>query len=109
MEYQKIINFLDNTTTQASKFKTKNWVEVNEDARATYNTIIQIKLKNTMLMPSLRHYSDSYIRFKGTITITGAGADEAARLADERTKKVMFKNCTPFTGCVSEISNTRNK
>ena len=45
MEYKKIIKFLDNTTTQASKFKTKNWVEVSEDARATYNTIIQIKLK----------------------------------------------------------------
>ena len=31
MEYQKIINLLDNTPNQPSKFKTKNWAEVNDD------------------------------------------------------------------------------
>ena len=30
MKYQKIINLLDNTTNQQSKFKTKNWVEIND-------------------------------------------------------------------------------
>ena len=43
MEYQKIINLLDNTPNQPSKFKTKNWVEINDDARGTYNTNSQIK------------------------------------------------------------------
>ena len=28
MEYQNIINLLDNTPNQPSKFKTKNWVEM---------------------------------------------------------------------------------
>ena len=32
MEYQKIINLLDNTTNQLSKFRTRNWVEINEES-----------------------------------------------------------------------------
>ena len=43
MEYQKIINLLDNTPNQVTKFKTKNWVEINDDLRGTYNTNSQIK------------------------------------------------------------------
>ena len=38
MEYQKIINLLDNTPNQPTKFRTKNWVEINDDSRGTYNT-----------------------------------------------------------------------
>ena len=45
MEYQKIINLLDNTLNQPSKFRTKIWVEINDDARETYNTNSQIKFK----------------------------------------------------------------
>ena len=45
MEYQKIINFLDNTLNQPSKFRTKNWVEINDDWRETYNTDNQVKFK----------------------------------------------------------------
>ena len=37
MEYQKIINLLDNTLSQSNKFGTKNWVEINDDSRGTYN------------------------------------------------------------------------
>ena len=37
MEYQKIINLLDNTPNQATKFKTKDWVEINDDSRGMYN------------------------------------------------------------------------
>ena len=44
---------------------------------------------------------------KGTITIAGAGDGAAARQADERDKGVIFKNCAPFTNCISEINNTQ--
>ena len=37
MQYQKIINSLDNTTNQPSKFRTRNWVEINEKSRRAYN------------------------------------------------------------------------
>ena len=60
-----------------------------------------------MLKSSLCDYSDAYILVKGTITITGAGADAAARQADKRDKGVAFKNCAPFTNCISKINNTQ--
>ena len=107
MEYQKIANLVDDTSNQPSKFRTKNWVEINDESRGTCNVNCQIKFKTTMLKSSLCHYSDAYILVKGTITITGAGADAAARQADERDKGVAFKNCAPFTNCISEINNTQ--
>ena len=58
-----------------------------------------------MLKSSLCDYKDAYILVKGTITITGAGADVAARQAGKIDKGVAFKNCGPFTNCISEINN----
>ena len=43
MEYQKRANLLDDASNQASKFKTKNWVEINDESRGTYNVNSQIK------------------------------------------------------------------
>ena len=107
MEYQKIANLLDdNKSSQASKFRTKNWVEINDESRGTYNVNSQIKFKTTMLKSSLSDYSDAYILVKGTIIITGAGDDAAGRQANERDKGVVFKNCAPFTNYISEINNT---
>ena len=108
MEYQKIANLLDdNKSNQPSKFRTKNWIEINDESRGTYNVNNQIKFKTTMLKFSLCDYSDAYILVKGTITITGAGDNAAARQADERDKGVVFKNCAPFTYCINEINNTQ--
>ena len=107
MEYQKIANLIDDTSNQPSKFRTKNWVEINDESRGTYNVNSQIRFKTKMLKSSLCDYSDAYILVKGTKTITGAGADAAAREADKRDKGVAFKNCAPFTNCISEINNTQ--
>ena len=49
MEYQKIINLLENTPNQSNKFRTKNWVEINDESRGMYNTNSQIKFKTSML------------------------------------------------------------
>ena len=105
MVYQKIVNLLDNALNQPSKFRTKNWLEINDESRGTY-TGNEIKFKTTMLRSNLCDYADVYILVKGTIAITGSGADAAARLADEREKGVTFKNCAPFTKCISRINNT---
>ena len=59
-----------------------------------------------MLGSNLCDYADSHILVKGTITITGVGDDAAARQADELNKGVTFKNCAPFTKCISRIKNT---
>ena len=98
---------LDNTPNQPTKFRTKDWVEINDDSRGKYNTNSQIKFKTSMLRSSLCDYSDAYILVSGTITIAGARNDDAARRLDERNEGVIFKNCAPFTDCISEINNNQ--
>ena len=109
MEYQEITNLLDkevglSASNQPSKFRTRNWVEINDESRGNYVNS-DIRFKTTMLRSNLCDYADSYILVKGTITITGEGADAAAERADERDKGVTFKNCAPFTKCISRINN----
>ena len=105
MEYQKIANLLDNASSQQSRFRVRNWVEVNDDSRGTY-TNADIKYKTTTLKSYLCDYADAYIFVKGAITITRAGDDAAARQLDERNKGVIFKNCATFNECISRINNT---
>ena len=66
MEYQKIIHMFDNTPNQPSKFRTKNWVEVNDESRGTYNVNSQIKSKTLMILVSV------------TITVPNTAAAGAA-------------------------------
>ena len=105
MEYHKIANLLESTSDNLSKYRTRNWVEINDDSRGTY-TNADIKFKTTILKSDLCDYADVYIFVKGTITITGAGNGDAARQLDERNKGVAFKNCAPFTKDISRINNT---
>ena len=98
---------IDDTSNQSSKYRTKNWVEINDESRGTYNVNSQIKFKTTMLKSSLCDCSDAYIFVKGKITITGEEDNAAARQADERDKGVAFKNCALFTNCISEINNAQ--
>ena len=79
MEYQKIRNLLNDSSNKTSKFRTKNWVEINDESRGTYNDDKQIRFKTTMLKFSLCGYSDGYILVKGKITTAGAGDDAAVR------------------------------
>ena len=60
-----------------------------------------------MLRSSLCDSIDVYILVSETITITGAGPYDAAKRLDERNKGVIFKNCAPFTDCISEINNSQ--
>ena len=105
MEYQKIENLLESTSDNLSKFRTRNCVEINDESRGNYANS-DIRFKTTMLRSNLCDYADSYIIVKSTITITRAGDDAAARQADEKDKGVTFKNCAPFTKCISRINNT---
>ena len=107
MEYQKIANLIDeDASNQPSKFRTRNWVEINDESRGVYNVNSQIKLKTTMLKSSLCDYSDAYILVKGTISVNNTAAAGAA-VNNNNNKKVIFKNCAPFTNCISEIHNTQ--
>ena len=107
MEYQEIENLLDDASNQPSKFKIKNWVEINDESRGTYNVNSQIKFKTRMLKSSLCDYSDAYILVKGTITVNNTAVVAAAASANNTDKKVIFKNCAPLHNGISEINNTQ--
>ena len=94
---------IDDASNQFYKFRTKNWVEINDESRGTYNVNSQNKLKTSMLKPSLCDYSDPYILVKGTITVNNTAPADAD--TNNTNKKVIFKNCAPFINCISEINN----
>ena len=94
MEYQKIANLLNDASNKPSKFRTRNWVEINDEARGTYSPNKQIKFKTSMLRSSLCDYSDAYILVKGNITVNNTAAEGAA--ANNTNRKVLFKTCAPF-------------
>ena len=86
-----------NESNQPSKFRTENWVEINDESRGEYTTGSDIKFKTTILRSSLCDYADAYILVKWTITITGAG---------DAIIGVIFKTFAPFIKCISEINDT---
>ena len=104
MKYQKIANLLNDESNQPSKFRTRNWVEINDEARGTYSPNKQIKFKTAMLRSTLCDYGDAYILVKGNITVNNAAAGANA---NNTNKKVIFKNFAPFNNCINEINNTQ--
>ena len=77
MEYQKIANLLSDASTKPSKFRTRNWVKINDDIRGAYSSNKQIRFKTSMLRSSLCDYSDAYILVKGNISVNNTDADGA--------------------------------
>ena len=65
MEYQKIVSLWGNALNQPSKFRTRNWVEINDESSNG------IKFKTAMLRSNLCDYADAYILVKRTIKIAG--------------------------------------
>ena len=101
MEYQQVINFLDNTPNEPTKFRTKSWVQIN-DSGGTYDTNSQIKVKTSVLRSTLCDYSDAYILMSGFITTAALAAGRG-----DNNIHVVFRNCAPVTNCISEINNTQ--
>ena len=79
----------------------KNCVEINDESKGTYDEVNQIRFKTSMLRSSLCNYSNAYILVKTTITV----AEVAAAAPNNANKKVILKNCAPFTNCISRINN----
>ena len=57
-----------------------------------------------MLRSSLCDCSDAYMLVKGNITVNNTGKASAPT---NRNKKVIFKNCAPFTSGISKMNNTQ--
>ena len=88
MEYQKITNLLNDGSSKPSKFRTRNWVEINDEARGTYSPKKQIKFKTSMLRSSLCDYSDACILVKGNITVNNTAADGADTNNDNKKSNI---------------------
>ena len=60
---------LNDASNKPSKFKTRNWVEINDDIRGAYSPNKQIRFKTAVLRSSLCDYRDAYILIKGNISV----------------------------------------
>ena len=56
MEYQKVINLLGNAQNEPSKFRARNWIEINHKWQGTYNKDKQIKFKTSTIRSGLCDY-----------------------------------------------------
>ena len=65
-----MMNLLDNTPSQLSKFRTKYWLEINEDSHGTYSTGSQVRFETSMLRSCICDYSDVYILVSRTMKTT---------------------------------------
>ena len=92
---------LDNKPNQPTKFRTKNWVEINDESQEKYDGVNQIRFKTSMLVSSLCDYSKAYTLVKGTAAAVNTAA------ANNVNKKVIFKNCMLFIKCISRMNNTQ--
>ena len=77
-----------NTPNQSTKFRTKKWVEINDESRGTYNTNSQIKSKK--IKSNFCDQTDIYIAVEGPITVANIGT----ATPNNRNKEEVYKNCT---------------
>ena len=96
---------LNDESNKSYKFRIRNLVEINGDIKGAYSPNKQIRFNTAMLRSSLCDSSDAYILVKGNILVNNTAA--VAANPDNRNKKVKFKNCAPFTKCISKINNTQ--
>ena len=99
METQKIANLLGNVGNEFLKFATRKWYVINNQDNTDYDDGDEngttIKYETKVIKSNLCDYSDAYILVTGDITATGGDANT----------KVAFKNCAPFTKCVTHIND----
>ena len=99
METQKIVNLLDDADNESSKFATRKWYGINDQNNTDYGegneSGTTVKFETKVIKSSLCDYSDAYILVIGDITATGGDANT----------RVGFKNCAPFTKCITQIND----
>ena len=96
METQKIMNLLNNSENEYSKFVTKKWYVIDIEAKRNYSHGNPIKFLTNSLESSVCDYSDAYVLVTGNITVVGG----------DNNTKVAFKNCAPFRKCRIEMNET---
>ena len=96
METQKIVNLLNGSVNENSKFATKKWYIIDNESKGNYSHHNPIKFLKKSIESSLCNYFDAYILVTGNINVAG-GNDNT---------KVAFKNFAPLKDCRTEINDT---
>ena len=86
METQKIVNLLNSSENEYSKFATKKWYIIDSESKSNYSHENPTKFLTCSLESSLCDYSDAYVLVTESIIVTG----------DDANTKAIFKNCAPF-------------
>ena len=95
METQKIINLLNDSSNEESKFATKKWYVIDsQTTKGKYKQGDTIKFETETIKSSLCDYSDAFILVTGNITVAANNDTDVA-----------FKNCAPFSTCTTKIND----
>ena len=108
METQKIVNLLNGSDNENSKFATKKWYIIDSESNGNYSHHNPIKFLTKSIESSLCDYSDAYILVTGNITVTRiiSGYPVQRKKPIDAATQVIFKNCAPFENCRTEINET---
>ena len=106
METQKIVNLLNDSNNENSKFATKKWYVIDNESKGKYSDENEIKFLTNSLESSLCDYSGAYILVTGNITVKRRNAADTDYIALGAITQVVFKNCAPFEKCRTEINET---
>ena len=106
METQKIVNLLNGSDNENSKFATKKWYVIDSESKGNYSHHNPIKFLTKSIESSLCDYSDAYILVTGNITVKRRNAADTADIALDAITQAAFKNCVPFEKCLTEIDGT---
>ena len=75
METQKIVNLLNSSDNENSKFATKKWYIIDSESKGNYLPDNEIKFLTSSLESNLCDYSEAYILVTGNINITDGNND----------------------------------
>ena len=115
METQKIVNLLNGSDNENSKFATKKWYIIDNESKGNYSHHNPIKFLTSSLESSLCDYSDAYTLVTGNITVTRtiavsagspAGTEPQRKQPLNAATQVIFRNCAPFEKCSTDIDGT---
>ena len=95
METQKIENLLGDADDESSKFATRKQYVINDQNNTDYGEGNEDSTTIKYIKSNLCDYSNAYILVTGNITATGGDANT----------RVAFKNCAPFTKCITHIND----
>ena len=92
METQKIINLLNGSDNENSKFATKKRYVIDGESKGNYLHENPIKCLTKSIESSLCDYSDAYILVTGDIAVTKRNNDDTNDIDIAQATQVVYKN-----------------